>query len=250
MNPTYARLDARRVLRNPGVLTFVIVLPAAMYVIFGAIQSYSDADAGHGNVAAVVMASMASYGAISAATSLAASTALEQAHGWGRQLSLTPLVGARYVATKVATIMLVTLAPVVVVLAVGAGTGARIDGIRWLWTLLLCWVSCVPFALLGLALALLVRNEAAMSIGSFAILIFAFLGNMFVPLGGFMLKLARFTPLYGVNVIARYPISGNMEATAGPAVPVSMWWPVGNFVAWTIIFAGLAVIASRRRQER
>lgn len=130
MNPTYCLIDLRRMLRNPATLIFAIAMPVVLYVIFGATQSYTDHRVAHGTVGGVIMASMAYYGAAVAAQNLATTALTEQEAGWGRQLALTPLVGARFVVTKMVAVLAVCLAPVLVVAACGVFTGARIDGIR------------------------------------------------------------------------------------------------------------------------
>ncbi|WP_130864782.1 ABC transporter permease [Acidipropionibacterium timonense] len=247
---TYALLDFRRMVRNTGTIVFAILMPVGFYLIFGAAQSFDDADLDHGNVKAVIMASMAAYGAIVSASSLGSQAALEQERGWGRQLALTPMTPLRYVVAKAMAVECVALAPVVLVFLVGALTGAHIDGVRWLWTLLLCWVCAMPFTLLGLTMALLVRSESATSISAFCIVALAFLGNMFVPLSGFMLKLARFTPMYGPNQLARVPIMGSYITSGNSMVAEPLWRPIVGIVVWTIVLGALAVMAGRRRQER
>ena len=57
-----------------------------------------------------------------------------------------------YLVTKIVSIQVVAAVPVALVLLVGALSGARIDGIGWLWTFLLAWVCCVPYTIFGLSL--------------------------------------------------------------------------------------------------
>ena len=70
---------------------FVLVLPAAMYLMFGGGMDQGELPAGYGNVSAYVMTSMAVYGAVIATTAMAGSAAVERNMGWGRQLNLTGL---------------------------------------------------------------------------------------------------------------------------------------------------------------
>ncbi|WP_317259691.1 hypothetical protein [Kocuria atrinae] len=65
----------------------------------------------------------------------------------------------------------------------------------------------VVFALYGLAAGLLFRSEGAVGAASGLLVVFAFLGNVFMPLSGALLEFARFTPLYGIVGLARYPIT-------------------------------------------
>ena len=225
---TYALLDIRRLLRNTGGTIFTVLMPAGFYLIFGATQSYTDAAVAHGNVKATIMVSMAVYGAVMAVTTWGSHAALEQQRGWGRQLALTPMTPLKY----------------------GAITNARVDGLRWLWSFLLCWVCSMPFTLFGLAVALLVRGEAATGITSFCTVALAFLGNMFIPLNGFMLKLSRFTPMYGPGQLTRMPLIGQQMVTMRGVIDEPVWRPVVSIIAWTIIMGIVAVLAGRRRQNR
>ncbi|PSA72784.1 permease, partial [Corynebacterium diphtheriae] len=68
MNIRFGLIDVKRIVRNPANLVFAILLPAGMYILFGAIHSYGEIKLGHGNVRATVMASMAAYGSVTVAT--------------------------------------------------------------------------------------------------------------------------------------------------------------------------------------
>ena len=59
----YAAYDLRRNLRMVESLFFVIVLPSALYLMFGALTEFGDFPAGSGNVAGTIAVSMAVYGA-------------------------------------------------------------------------------------------------------------------------------------------------------------------------------------------
>lgn len=71
MNVTYYRYELVRELRDRVGLFFTAGMPLFMYLVFGASRSYGAGTAGHGNLAAHVMISMALYGAISATSSSA-----------------------------------------------------------------------------------------------------------------------------------------------------------------------------------
>ncbi|MFC8502707.1 hypothetical protein ACFUC1_10115 [Pedococcus sp. NPDC057267] len=67
-NATLLRLEVRRMLRNRRTVVFSVVMPVLFFLIFGTGKSYSNQNAGHGNVAAFVMLSMALYGAMLSTT--------------------------------------------------------------------------------------------------------------------------------------------------------------------------------------
>ena len=80
-----------------------------------------------------------------------------------------------------------------------------------------------------------------------SLVLLGFAGNLFIPLSGVMLDLARFTPLYGVNALARYPLTGGV---VNGDVADPLWLPVVNVVAWTLILGGVAAVLVRRRRGR
>src|SRR5699024_10938593 len=91
---------------------FVIVLPAAMYLMFGVAMDQGELPAGYGNVSAYVMTSMAVYGAVISTTAMAGSAAVERNMGWGRQLNLTGLTEANYVLGKMLMALLMAISPI------------------------------------------------------------------------------------------------------------------------------------------
>jgi ABC-2 type transport system permease protein len=247
MSATYTVLELRRTVRNFPNMFFVAVLPGMLYLVFGTTQQYSDESVGNGNVAALIMIAMASYGAAAATLALGGSVAVEKFQGWGRQLALTPLQPMGFVAIKAAVAIAVAAVPVAFVFTLGYFTGAQASPLAWVLSALACWLGSVVFALLGLAVGMAFRTESAVGAAGGMLVILAFLGNVFVPLSGLLLDISRFTPMYGLVALARFPVS---EGHYGGEAPDPLWIPVVNVVAWTVIFAVLAAILTRRSTVR
>ncbi|MEO9247907.1 ABC transporter permease [Citricoccus nitrophenolicus] len=247
---------AREFLRNVRMVEstfFIIVLPTVLYLMFGTLASFGDGPVGYGNVSTYNMTAMAVYGATMATSVIAGSAALERQQGWGRQLGLTGLTGAGYMAGKVFVAIGIAALPIAVIFAVGALTGATFtDPWRWLASGGIALLGAIPFALYGLAAALLFRSEAAVSAASGILVVLAFFGNLFMPLSGTMLDIARFTPIYGVAGLTRWPqLEGtviSMESGAPQSDP--LWMLLANVGAWTLIFAAICLLASRRSTRR
>ena len=241
---TYARLDLRRQLRDKFGMFFIVGLPAFMFLVFGL---GDDERAGSGNVAMYVMISMASYGAVTATTSIAGSAATEQVMGWGRQLGLTPMRPLAFVATKAAIAMVVALMPLTLIFAIGAVAGARGSWSDWVLAALLVWLGSALFAIYGLSMSLVFRGPNATGIASGMIVIMAFLGNVFTPMSGLLLDIGRLTPLYGYAALARFPLTEGHLPMGGRD---PLWLPVANVLAWTVIFSLLALWGVRRTRAR
>jgi ABC-2 type transport system permease protein len=254
MNTTYYGMELRRVVRDFMGLFFTAVLPAFLYVIFGASQNYSQEmlPTGKGNVAFYMMVSMGVYGAVTATTSIGGMAAVERMQGWGRQLGLTPMRDSQYVLVKTVLGLTVALIPLALIYTLGFFTGAKGDGVLWLLTAVLVLVGAALFSMYGLVFGLAFKTEGAVSAASGSLVILAFLGNLFFPLSGAMLAVAKLTPLYGIVALARYPVTDGWLISASDAAPVheALWVPIASVAVWLVILATLATLLVRKGRGR
>ena len=252
MNLTYYRLELRRMRRDYVTMFFTAGLPAFMYVIFGASPDYGDDPVRDGNVAMWVMIAMAAYGAVAATTGLGGTAAVERMQGWSRQLGLTPLTDGGYVRVKVATALTVAAFPIALVYAIGAVTGARAPLSVWLISAAVLLVGAITFALYGLSFGLAFRSEAAASAAGGSLVILAFFGNIFIPLTGWQLTVAKFTPLYGYVSLGRWALTGGgtIDRDTGELITVPFWQPMTNVIVWSSVLAILAVVLVARGRAR
>ena len=249
----YVRQDFMRNLRLVENTVFVIVLPIALYLMFGAFTEYGAISAGDGNLRAYAMTGMALYGAVIAMTALTGSGAIERHQGWSRQLSLTALTSHQYIAARVIVSCLMASLPIIGVFVAGVATGAEFSSL-WVWcaTAILLLTTSVTFALYGLGVALVFRSEAATVASSGMLVVFAFLGNLFVPLSGLMQKIGEWTPLYGIGVIARWPQMQGQRLSQQGIDPGSDSLTVAliNVAAWTAVFTVVCLLGARSRNAR
>ena len=147
-----------------------------------------------------------------ATTSAGGAVATERALGWSRQLRLTPLRPAAYVATKVATAMVLGLLAVLVEFVVGAAAGVRMPGQVWLLAGLAAWLGSLVFAAFGLFVGYLAPAENVMQF------IGPILASWPCSAGSSSRwrccrtcsrQVAKFTPVYGVGLLARAPLTGD-----------------------------------------
>ncbi|WP_022873542.1 ABC transporter [Nesterenkonia alba] len=251
---TYILMDFWRNLRNFANSFFIIVLPTVLFLIFGVSTEWNafELPGGTGNVSAHTLVGIAVYGAATATTSLAGSAAVELQQGWGRQLALTAMPHGMFVLAKSIIALTMAALPVLLINLVGLLTATEMDPGRWVGTAVLTVAASLPFALYGLLAGLAFRSDAAVGAASGVLVILGFLGNNFFPLEGLLLDIGRFTPMYGVTAIARYPLTEGELLTAGDATQGAdpLWMLLLNVAVWTVVFAVGCILLQRRATAR
>jgi ABC-2 type transport system permease protein len=240
-------IEVRRLLRNRRTFIFALIAPSIFFLLFGLNKAYANQSAGvgsHSNVSAFVLVSMALYGAVLATTSGGAMVSIERAAGWSRQLRLTPLAPAAYIAIKVLTSMVLGAGSVLVVFVVGAAVGKPSMPLGiWIVSALCVWVGSMVFAAFGLLIGYLLPTENVMQLMGIVLVLLSFAGGLFIPLSQFpqtIRTIAEYTPLYGLNQLVHAPMLNNT---------VQVSW-VANAVVWLIIFAGGAMLRFRKDTAR
>ncbi|HXW88294.1 MAG TPA: ABC transporter permease [Streptosporangiaceae bacterium] len=243
-NLTVLKLEVRRLTRNPRTVIIALVVPAAFFLLFGLNRTYDSLTVGHGNYSAFVMISLALYGAVLATTFGGAMVSMERSQGWSRQLRLTPLTPAAYIAIKVATALVLGATSVAAVYIVGAVTHkASMSAALWIGTGVSVWVGSLLFAAFGLFIGYLLPAENVMQLIGLILALLSFVGGLFIPVSQFAVAVqdvAKWTPLYGLNQLVHTPLLGN---------GVDWTWVV-NVLGWLVIFSGGAMWRFRKDTAR
>jgi ABC-2 type transport system permease protein len=237
-NLTALSLEIRRMLRNRRTVMFIVVFPSLFFFMFRASGGGPNA----ARIQAYVLISMAVYGAMVGTTAGGAAVAVERSLGWSRQLRLTPLRPAAYIAMKVLTAMVLGLCAVISAFAVGALSGIHMAPSVWLLCGLAAWSCSLVFAAFGLFMGFLLPSENVMQFVGPLLAILAMGGGLFVPLKNLppvMRTIAQFSPAYGVGVISRAPLVGGLSTAA-----------IASVVGWTAIFGLGAMLLFRRDTGR
>ena len=237
----------------PGMTAFSIGLPIIMYFMFGTFQNYSTEIMGRGNVAAMVMFQLGSWGAFLAAASMGAAVGIERTAGWTRQLSLTPATSLTYFAVKVTLAVCSAALSIVVLLAVGAIFNARAEWWVWIAVPLTTLACCIVPAIMGLAIGYMVRSDAAYGIIGGGSAILGFLSGTFMQVESmpkFFQTIAPYTPLYGMTHLSSYPLYNEMSPVSGLMDTDFNWGWVVSSAVWAIISAIAALWRIRRSRNR
>ena len=248
----YAGHDLKRLRRDLATLFFSIGLPIIFYILFGAMQEYGDIDFNGGNVAAMVMIGMALYAGATGAVGAAGSMVAENRAGWGRQLALTPLRPWQLGIAHFLNIAVRAILPIAAVFITGALTKANMQPDQWALAFLATVVCAIPFGFYGMACAMLIPSENTVSIASSSIVILAFAGNVFMPLKESLLGIGRFTPMYGAQALARWPLSEGAQMINGQQLFIEdpLWYAWVNIAVWIVVFVGACVLLHKRDRNR
>ncbi|MFC4118895.1 ABC transporter permease [Nonomuraea zeae] len=223
------RFEVVRALRNVKYLVFLVVTPVGLYLAYG-----------RGAGAAPAMVAMAVYAAAGGGLiGSGGGVAEDRARGWLRQLKLTPLADAQWLAGKIVqgVLMIVPGVAGVSLAAVFAGD-VRLDAGRWAALLLLMLAGSLPFALLGLLLGLTMRGKSA-QVG-IVVVFFALaavgglVGSGALP--GVLESVRHYVPTYSLAQAGFSVLDGRAPGATGLAV----------LAGWTVLGAGAVLMRWRR----
>jgi ABC-2 type transport system permease protein len=241
-NLTFLSIEIRRLIRNRRTVIVTLLVPVILFLLFKA-NRRAVVVGGVEFTAASTMIGIAVYGAMLAATSGGAIVSIERALGWSRQLRLTPLRPAAYIAVKLLTAMLLGLTSVAVIFVVGAADGVQMAPATWVLSGVLAWAGSFVFAAFGLFMGYLLPSENVMQVIGPVLAVFSLFGGLFLPvslLPSIMQEIAPYAPTYGIAAIARYPLVGGAFD----------WTWLFSIVLWTTAFAIAAMTLFRRDTRR
>ena len=148
---------------------------------------------------------------------------------------------------KAGIALLIAMIPVTLIYLLGFFTSAEGTATAWVVSVVMVLLGASVFAIYGLLVGLAFRSEAAVGAANGLLVIMGFLGNIFIPLSGTLLTIAKFTPLYGFVALARFPLTEGYQID-GSHQP--LWMAVTNVTVWAAIFGLAAIALVRRGRER
>lgn len=190
------RAELLKAWRTPAFAVPTLLLPLAFYGLFGVLLS----PPGAGNAGYL----LATYGVFAslgpALFGFGAGLASERATGALALKQLSPLPGGVFLAARLATTLVFTLAVLVGLYAIAAlFGGVALPRGAWLALVVVHLVGVLPFGLLGLVIGLRLGSSAAMGITNLVFLALAVLGGLWMPVflfPGWMQYLAAGLPSF------------------------------------------------------
>jgi ABC-2 type transport system permease protein len=229
------RLEQRIFWRNRESAIFIFIFPILLFLLLGSV--YSDRiTIGHTSykAASVLLAGMIGYGVANTAFSgLAIALVIRREAGILKRLRATPLPPGVYLASVLASTLVVFVLQTIVLFAIGRALfGTPLPG--HLPSLVLAVLLGVAgFAGLGLAAASLIRSsEGASAIVTVVVLPMAFLSGSFGPTRkypAFLRAIGDVMPLkHYLDIVQAIYLDGREIWTKPGAIAVVAGWGVGG----------------------
>ncbi len=249
-----ATVELKEFFRQRESVVFTLLFPVILLVVFGAVLDY---DIGGGvTFTQYFMAGIIAAGILGASLqNMAISIATERSDGTLKSLAGTPMPRSAYFVGKVAQVLAVTVAIIVVLLLIGVvfygiDLPAGTDWLTFAWVTALGAAACT---LLGIALSSLARNgrSASATVTPFALLL-QFISGVFFQFSEiptWMQTVAAVFPLKWMAQGLRSVFLPDVMAASEPAGG----WELGRtalvLAVWCVVGLGLCV-ATFRWQDR
>ncbi|HUD80677.1 MAG TPA: ABC transporter permease [Streptosporangiaceae bacterium] len=180
-----AGLELRTLARNGEQLLLTLIIPVLLLIAFGHENLVS---VGAGSRIDFVVPGILALAVMSTAfTSQAIGTGFERRYGVLKRLGATPLSRRGLIAAKTVTVLVVEVAQVAIVLAIGAllGWSPLASPAAALWVPLLLLAGTAAFSGLALLMAGTLRAEATLAAANLLYLVLLGLGAVLFPLSKF-----------------------------------------------------------------
>ncbi|MBI9000278.1 ABC transporter permease [Corynebacterium sp. CCM 9185] len=253
MTTTFLNRLLRYTLTDISIMLAAVFLPVAVYLGVTFDTGQWNTPAGPvANLHFIVAMSIALYGTATVAANEGATITAERDTNWLRAIALTRLGMNRYIAVKLLITLVVSVVPILAIAAISPLRGAEAPVSMWFAVGTCCLVGAVIFGLFGLMMGLWFSGSTVTRYMGLIMMLIAFMGNLFLPLEGMLLDLARFTPMFGPGMLTRSVIWYLSPGTGGGADNqlFPLWQLILNMGAWTLIFVALAWLGHRRGLRR
>jgi ABC-2 type transport system permease protein len=233
MNTTYLRYEVLRTLRNRQGYIFSLAFPVILFLVFGVSNRNATGFPVDISPITYYMVGMLGFGAMGAVLAGGARIAVDRTTGWNRQLRLSPLRPAVYLATKVAVGYLTATLTIAAMYIAGISFGARASFTEWVQMTLFILLGLVPFAAIGIWIGHLVREDAMGPVMGGLMSLFALVGGSWYPVSGVLGQIGSWIPSYWI-------VQAGHIAVGGHSWPVKGWLVV---LGWAAVFTALATRA-------
>ena len=235
-------LDFNMSLREPAFIVPTLLFPLMFYVFFGLLFSQKGMD---GQMPTFLMVTYGVFGIMSPALfGFGASVAMDRDKGWLAIKQVSPMPPLQFMCAKLFSAMVFACAIIVGLFCLGAIFGdVVLARSQWLSLAALLLVGTLPFCALGLAVAFLVKGNAAVAVLNLIYLPSAFLSGLWIPINYFpqwLQQVANIFPPFHLSQLALKII--DMDIGQSVAVHISA------LLFSTAVFLAIAVWGYKRSQ--
>ncbi len=235
-NPALRLVEAQwlNLVRTPAYTLPTLLFPVMFYSFFGLLMLPGQS--------LWLLCTFATFGVMGAAMfAFGVGIAMERAQGWLLLLRASPAPIYAVIAGKVFGALLFSLVIVVMMSALAAGFGGvRLHTHQWLGLAAVLVAGALPFCLMGLAMGLWLKPNAAPPVVNLVYLPLGFLSGLWIPatqLPAALQGLAVWLPPYHLAALA-LDVTGAKPADWGVAL--------ANLGAFTVLFGAATVLGWRR----
>ncbi len=240
-----ARYEFIRLLRTRSFSLSVTGFPVIFYIFFGLIMNRGQYIGGV-SVAKYMLAGYAVFGMVGAALfGIGVGLSSELAAGWLELKRASPMPPVAYLLAKCCSAIAFGIIIVSILTVLGITIGhVSISLPEYVRMIALTIAGVVPFACMGMALALFVPFNAAPGIANMIYLPMSFCGGLWIPIMFLPHFLQRFATLLPTYHLAQLMLRAFGYASAGTTT--SHWF---GLLGFTLIMLGIAAIAFRRLEQ-
>lgn len=242
---TEARFEFVRLLRTRAFSLAVIGFPVIFYVFFGLIMNRGE-HIGGVSVAKYMLAGYAVFGMVGAALfGIGGGLASELSTGWLELKRASPMPPLAYLIAKCCSAAAFGLVIVSLLTLLGITVAhVSITLSEYTRMMALTLVGTIPFACLGMVVALFVPFNATPGVINMIYLPMSFCGGLWLPIMLLPHMLQKFALLLPTYHLSQLVLDCFGYASAGTAL--SHWL---GLLGFTVVMLGLAGVAYRRLQQ-
>jgi ABC-2 type transport system permease protein len=239
------RYEFTRLLRTRSFSLSVIGFPVAFYVFFGLVMNRGE-QIGNISVAKYMLAGYAVFGMVGAAFfGIGVGLSSELAAGWLELKRASPMPPIAYLLAKCCS----AIAFGIIIVSILTGLGVVFGHVSlslpdYARMIALTIVGALPFACMGMALALFLPFSSAPGIANMIYLPMSFCGGLWIPVMLLPQFLQRFALLLPTYHLGQLMLSSFGYASAGTTN--SHWL---GLVGFTLMMLGIASLGLRRLEE-
>jgi ABC-2 type transport system permease protein len=242
---TEARYEFTRLLRTRAFSLATIGFPVMFYCLFG-LALNRDQTIGGVSVAKYMLGCYAVFGALGAALfGVGVGLSTELAAGWLELKRASPMPPLAYLLAKCCSAMAFGVIIVSILCALGIAFGhVQLTLVQYASMLGLTLAGAIPFASMGLLMALLVPSNSAPGITNMIYLPMSFCSGLWLPIQMLPHIIQKIAPALPTYHLAQLMVRTLGYASAGS---ISSHW--SGLIGFTLVMLGAAWIAFRRREQ-